>query len=278
MKFNMGRLIKYLFIYIAAACIFMFTVFPILWDISSSLKGQLEIFSIPPTFIPKVITAENYTRTVNDSHLLTYVKNSVVVAVVTTFLTALISALAAYALALFNFKGKKTVYNSLVATQLLPGAVILIPLFIIFGSFKLLNSYSSLILANLAFTLPVAVIMLTGYFIGVPRELEESAKIDGCSSLQILFKILLPLVSPGITSVAIYTFVGVWQEFLFAVSLISDKEKYTLPVGITTFIGQHTTDWGGLMATSIVLSIPAVIVFLIAQRYFVDNLSGAVKG
>lgn len=266
--------IKYLYM----IGIFLFTVFPFFWIISSSFKGPGEIFHLPPTLIPIRPTLENYIKAVQMNRLLLYTKNSIQIAVFTTLLTVIIGALAAYALSSFVFKGRRIINKVMLLTQMFPWAVTIIPLFILCRYLGLINTPYALIFGNLAGTVPVSVILLTGYFMDIPRELEEASRIDGCNTFTVFTKIILPLATPGIVASAIFTFIGVWQEFLMALSFTSDKNRYTLPVGLTTFVGQHSTDWGGLMATSVVIAVPAIILFVSVQNYFIDNLAGSIKG
>lgn len=277
-NFSVTRFLSEIIKYIFAGFIFIFTVFPFFWIISSSFKGSGEIFDSPPRLIPSNPTFENYVNAINQNQLLLYGKNSLEIAIFTTLITTIIAALAAYGLSSFVFKGRKAVNRVMVLTQLFPTVVIIIPLFTLCRYLGLINTPYVLILGNLAGTVPVAIILLTGYFMDIPKEIEEAATIDGCNTVKIFVKIILPLARPGIVASAIFTFVGVWQEFLMALSFTSDKNRYTLPVGLTTFVGQHRTDWGGLMATSVVIAIPAIILFVSAQNYFIDNLAGSVKG
>jgi len=164
--------------------------------------------------------------------------------------------------------------------QILPMIVSIVPLYIMFNRIGISNTLFSLTIANVARTsgIPIAVILIGGYFTEVPKELTESASLDGLSRLRILFSIVIPITLPGIISTAIYTFVMVWQEFMLATSLITDINLFTLPVGLETFRGHNTVDWGGIMATSTVIAIPAVLLFIAVQKYFIDSMAGAIKG
>lgn len=264
--------------YILVLLTLLFIVFPLFWIVSTSLKSPGELFTIPATFIPGNPTFENYVNAVQKNNLLLYTMNSVVVSVVATLATTAISAMAAYGISSFDFPGKGFLVNVMYGTQVFPRVVSIIPLFIIFRTLGILNSHWSLILGNLGAAIPVAIILLIGYFTDIPRELSEAAFIDGCTAMSAFLRIQLPLATPGIFAAAIYTFINVWQEFIMAMSFIGDSSYYTLPVGLTTYVGQHSTDWGGLMATSVVIAIPAVILFVSVQNYFIDSMAGAVKG
>jgi ABC-type glycerol-3-phosphate transport system permease component len=277
---SVGRIGLSLFKYILAIILFIFTTSPFFWIISCSLKGTTEIMATPPTLIPKQITFVNYINAVKMNSLLTYLLNSLVVTVFSVLGTIFIAALAAYAIGFFKFKAGKLYERLLIMVQLLPVVIALVPLFIIFNKMGIQNTRLSLILAYTASTwgLPIAVILITGFFTEIPKALQESAWMDGCSVMGIFFKIILPLSIPGLIAASINIFIAVWQEFTLAVSLLSDKKLYTLPVGLTDFVGMHGTDWGGLMATSVVIALPSIILFVCVQKYFIDGMSGAVKG
>jgi multiple sugar transport system permease protein len=266
--------------YAVAIILFLFCIFPLLWIVSSSLKGSSEIMATPPTWIPVHATLDNYLNAIQKNNLLVYLKNSFIITLGSTVLTIVVSAFAAYGLTFFKFKGSKVFTAILVAMQMLPVVITIVALFVIFKFMGILGTPISLILAYSASTwgIPVAIIMLSAYFSEVPKEIAESARIDGCSGIGIFFRMILPLSVPGLLSTTIYNFVMVWQEFMLAVSLISKKSMYTLPVGLKDFEGMYSTDWGGIMATSVVIAIPSVILFVSIQNYFMNNLAGAVKG
>jgi ABC-type glycerol-3-phosphate transport system permease component len=269
-----GTIVKYFF----AIIVFIFTVFPLFWIISCSLKGAGEIESLPPRFIPVKITFENYITAINQENLLIYLKNSIIVTVLASLITIVIASLGSYALTFYNFRGKKLISKSLIAIQMIPLVVIIIPLFMVFSSVKLINSYTSLVIGNLRATVPIAVVMLITYYLHIPNELRESAEIDGCNPLQTFSKVIFPLVLPGVFAVFIYTFINVWQEFLMTISFVSSTKLFTLPVGLTTYFTEFGANWGGLMATAVIITLPAIVLFLVFQNYFIDNLSGAIKG
>jgi len=279
MKANkFARVIKRALLYLFEIFIFIFTVFPFFWIVVSSFKGAGEIFASPPTILPEVFTLENYRKAIFENDLLVFAKNSIIIGVSTTFLAVLIAALAAYGIGFLKISGSKFMTIIMVVTQMFPIVVLIIPLFTLCSKFGLLNTYYSLILSNLAITVPSAIIIMSGYFASVPSELGEAAQLDGCNNFKMLTKVILPIVGPGLIAVGIFTFIGVWQEFLLAVSFISDSKMNTLPVGLTSYVGEHSTDWGGLMATSVVIAVPAIILFVSVQKYFIDNLAGSVKG
>ena len=266
--------------YVAAILVVLFTVLPVMWILSSSFKGPTEIMSMTPTIIPKVISLDNFINIFEKSRAGLFVVNSLTVTVFSMIATVFFAVLASYATSFFRFKGRNFFTGTMLMLQILPMVISLVPLYIMFSWMGLSNSSLALIIANVAKTsgVPIAIIMLGGYFTEVPVELLESACLDGMDRVRILFKIVIPITLPGIFATAIYTFVMVWQEFILAVSLITDFNLYTLPVGIQTFMKTNQTDWGGIMATSVVIAVPAVFLFVAVQKYFIDGMAGAIKG
>ena len=204
--------------------------------------------------------------------------NSYIVAICVTLLTLLIALQTAYAFSRYRFRGKGLVNMVIITLQSVPPITLMIPYFSLVVTLKLYNTYQGLILTHMVFTLPYAVIMLTGYLNTLPRELDEAVKIDGGSALTALWRILVPISIPGIVSVGIYTFMISWNEFLFALTLTKTQEMRTVPIGIQLLMGQHSYEWNQMMSMSILGSIPVLALFLLFQRYFLGGLtSGAVK-
>jgi ABC-type glycerol-3-phosphate transport system permease component len=177
-----------------------------------------------------------------------------------------------------QLRGRFFFSRFLVAIQMLPSVVSIVPLYIICGKMGILNTYNSLVFSYLGGTVPVAVILLYGFFVDIPSDLGEAAMIDGCNTWRMFRSVILPVAIPGIVSCAIYTFIRVWQEFIIALSFTTNKSMYTLTIGLRAYEGSNQTDWGGLMATAVVISIPAIILFAVVQKQFVDSMSGSVKG
>ncbi|HTO31506.1 MAG TPA: carbohydrate ABC transporter permease, partial [Pararhizobium sp.] len=208
-----------------------------------------------------------------------YFVNSLIVSIGSTSLALIFAIFAAYGFARFDFRGRAAALAFVLIGQLLPTAAVIVPLYIVLNYLGLINTYLGLILVYLILTLPLSVWMLTGYFRGIPKELEDAAIIDGASHLGVLFRISLPLVSPGIIAVALYSFVATWNEFVFALSFATEKEMKTLPIGLAEFSTEFDTDWGAVMAASFVMTLPIALIFLVMQRMFVSGLmSGATKG
>ena len=207
-----------------------------------------------------------------------YILNSIIVCLISTILTVLVSIIAAYGFSRFVFPGRRQIIAGFAFSQLFPFVVLLLPLYIMFWRVNLVNRYIGLILAYVAITLPFCVYMLLGYFQSVPRSIDEAAVIDGCSTPRVIFSVILPIAWPGVAATAVYAFVRSWNEYLFALTLMTDETKKTVPVGLANFFGQYTTNWGAVMSASVVATLPTLIFFLFMQRQLVSGLAaGAVK-
>ncbi len=276
---SIGGKLKKIGSYICLIFLVLLTVFPLLWIISTSIKPSKEVFSIPPKWIPENITFENYTRVLFDSSIPQYFINSSLVAIIATLLSIVLGVAAGYGFARFHFKGNKSLSLLILFSQMLPLTVLMIPIYFMLAAFNFLDSLIGLAIAHLILTLPLVTWMCRSYFISIPKELEEAAKIDGCSSLQILVKIILPVAAPGIAASGMYAFVISWNEFVLASVLTTSDKARTLPIGLTEFSSMFEVDWGSTMAAATLISIPVIIVFLWLQKYLVQGLAqGSVKG
>lgn len=272
-KKGFSRGIMWLLFIIMAVVIF----FPFYWIVTSSLKPQDAIYAIPPQWYPYEPTIENYTFAIQESGVLWYSLNSIFVAGMTMLITIIICVMAVYPLTRMQFKGKKFFVGLLACTQVFPMVVIIVPLYMMYQRLGLYNTFTCLIITYVATTIPITIVLLTGYFRDLPREIEEAAIIDGCSRMQVLVKVVLPVSKSGIAAAAIYVFLTIWQEYLAAVSLLSSSSKYTLTVGLSMFQTEHSTNWGALMATAVVIAAPAIVLFFAIQKHFIDSLVGSVK-
>ncbi|ANK95470.1 MULTISPECIES: carbohydrate ABC transporter permease [Rhizobium] len=269
----------YLVVAIASAIIIFITLFPFVWMALSSVKQLGELYTVPPHWIPDHPTMQNFVKVFTESNIPRYFLNSVVISVGSTALALMLAIFASYGFARFNFTGKKFFQSFVLVGQLLPTAAIIVPLFITLRVLGLMNTYWGLILVYTIITLPLSVYMLTSYFQAIPVELEEAAVIDGASRLGVLFRITLPLSLPGIVAVLVYAFVTTWNEFIFALCFATDSSVKTLPIGLVEFSTEFTTDWGAVMAASMVMTLPVALLFVAFQRLFVGGLtSGATKG
>ena len=266
-------------LYVIAALLALSSLFPFAWMLLSSFKSLRELYTVPPVWLPDAPTLANYTKVLFDSNIPRYFLNSTVIAVGSTGIALVLAILSGYGFARFRFRGKNIYQTSILATQMLPTAVIIVPLFIVLRSLGLLNTYAGLILVYLILTLPLSVYMITGYFRSIPVELEEAAIIDGASRMGVLLRITLPLSLPGLVATTIYCFVTTWNEFIFALSFALDSSVKTLPIGLAEFSTEFQTDWGAVMAASVVMTVPIALLFLALQRLFIGGLTaGATKG
>jgi multiple sugar transport system permease protein len=261
----------------------LFATLPMVWMLLTSVKTQFAASQYPPGWWPHNPTLGNYTRLLSPTsevgqEFLTYLLNSVWVSSATTVLGVIIAVPAAYAFSRFRFPGREMLFYSVLVRNMFPGVVFLIPLFIMMRDLRLVNTEWSLILTYLTFGLPLSIWLLKGFYDNIPPQLEQAARIDGASRFQAFLRVAMPLSSPGIIATAIYTFVQAWNEYIYALTFLSSRDKLTLPVGLQRFFTEYATDWPGLMAAAFIMSVPVVVLFLILQRYFVRALAeGAVK-
>ncbi|HYW23036.1 MAG TPA: carbohydrate ABC transporter permease [Terriglobales bacterium] len=231
------------------------------------------------TFLPFPITWAHFDALINGAGFGTYVRNSFVVAVGTVACAVPIAILTGYGLCRYRLRGRHVFMLVLLTTQFVPAAMLIIPLFIIFKQLGLLDTLLGLVLVNSTFELPLTAILMRGFISGIPFELEEAAMVDGCTRFQSVVRIVLPLLRPGIVAVASFAFVGAWNNFLFALFLINNQDLYTVPVGLSYFLGEYNVDYAALAAGGVIAVLPVVLIFVLIQRYLVGGLSvGAVKG
>jgi len=251
--------------------------FPFYWLIITSFKTYPEIYSFPLTYYPHRITFEHFKEIIGLG-IGKYFINSLIISITTSILSLIIAVLPAYAFSRFSFRGKNSLLTSVLLFQMFPMVIFLMPIFNLLKNIGLLDTYLGLILSYIAFTTPITIIFLRGFFIDIPESLEEAAMIDGCNLFQAFYKIILPLTLPGIASVGTYTFLFTWSELLYSMSFLLSKSKQTIPTFLSLFVGQYQTRWGPLFAGSLLATIPPLIIFILLQRYFIKGLtSGAVK-
>ena len=256
----------------------VFAGFPVLWMLSNSFKANTEIFAFPPEFVTENFSFSAYQAIFNDPTKIRFFINSYVVSLSVTAATLVVAILAAYAFSRYDFPFKRVLNVVIVSVQAVPPITLLIPYFGLVVTLRLYNTYQGLILTYMVFTLPYAIIMMTGYFNTLPRDLDEAARVDGATPLVALWRILVPISIPGIVSVGIYTFMIAWNEYLFALTLTRTEDMRTVPIGIELLMGQHSFEWNEMMAMSILGCIPVLFLFLFFQRYFIGGLTaGSVK-
>jgi len=251
---------------------------PFFWMVSVSLKPATEPFAIPARLWPQNPTLDNYV-TAFRPEFRTYFVNSTIVSLSTVVITVTLALLAAYAFTRVQMRLLTVAMTLVIVAQMFPASAIIIPIYRMMKAADLLNTYAALIIAYVTVTLPVAIWMLRGFMANLPPTLEEAAAIDGAGPLRTFIEIIVPLCRPGIVATAVFVLIVTWQEFLFALSFTSTKEMRTLPVGVNDFIGQYGIRYGELMASSVLISLPVIVIFFLLQRQFVAGLTaGAVKG
>jgi N,N'-diacetylchitobiose transport system permease protein len=259
--------------------VFALLVFPVFWMISTAFKPDDEINSLTPTWFSTQPTLDHFRDAMNRPYFWDVVVNSLVIVGVTVAASMVIAFLAAVALAKYRFSGRKLFIVLMIGILMLPQAGLVIPLYVVLARYHLVNA-TGLILAYMTFVLPFAVWTLRGFILGIPRDLEEAAMVDGSSRLGAFVRILLPLVGPGLVATSVFVFITTWNEFIFASVLLSNQADQTVTVWLSSFYGtSRNTDWGGLMAASTLTAIPVVIFFLLVQRRIAFGLTaGSVKG
>lgn len=275
-KKNITKIIVYMLLFLMIG-IFLF---PVYWMVISSFKNNSALISWPPDFTPTFNNLDNYSTMFKNVKYLTYFKNSLITSVGSVIVSLLVSVLAAYAFSRYRFFGKNMLMTVLMNIQVFPVTVIVISLFTFYTKLGLQSTYQGVILAELVYSLPFTVWFLKAFMDTVPRELDEAAKIDGCSRLQVLSKVILPVVQPGLIAIGIYTFLYSWDDFVFSQIIMKQESMKTLPVGMaSSFIGEFIFDYAGMMTLSVLASLPVVVSFIFAGKYMVEGLtSGAVKG
>jgi multiple sugar transport system permease protein len=264
--------------YLGLAIGLVFATFPIVWMFFTSFKSNTEIFTLPPQLLPKHFTLVAYLSIFNDPTKLRFFFNSYLVAGAVAILTVLIALLAAYGFSRFSFRFKNTLNVFIISTQTVPPITLLIPYFGMVVAFGIFDTYFALILTYLVFTLPYAILLMTGYLNTLPRELDEAVLVDGGTNWSALWRVIVPLSVPGIVATAVYTFLLAWNEFLFALTLTKSMDMRTVPIGIELLMGQHAFEWNQMMAMSVLGSLPLLLIYLFAQRYFLAGMTaGSVK-
>ena len=266
-------------LYAALALAMFFAFFPIYWMLVTSLRPNAEVFAFPPTLLPQTLTLEHYANFIKNPQLLIYLGNSVLVATTTALGSLIISVYAAYSFSKFRYTGRRALMFLVLSAQMFPQALLLISLYLMFSELKMLDTYAVLVLSFTTFTLPLCIWMLKGYFDHIPTDLIEAAKIDGAGQMQIIHRILVPIVRPALVATGIFAFMRGWNDFIYALTLVG-KSKQTLPPGLVlTYIGEFQSQWADMMAASLLVSLPLVIAFILFQRQIVSGLTaGAVKG
>ncbi|MCP8885184.1 carbohydrate ABC transporter permease [Devosia sp. XJ19-1] len=261
----------------------LYTALPMAWMLLTSIKSGFAATQFPPQWWPSEPTLASYQKLLDPQNsvgqdFLRFFWNSFFVSTVTTALAVAVAVPAAYAFSRFRFPGRQFLFFSVLLRNMFPAVIFLVPLFILMRWLGLVNTHGSLILTYLTFGLPLAIWLLKGFYDNIPVQLEQAARIDGATRFQAFLLIVMPLSVPGIIATAIYSFIGAWNEYIYAATFLTKNDQLTLPVGIQRFFSENTTDFPGLMAASFLMSVPVVVLFLVLQKYFVRALTeGAVK-
>ncbi|MGV6988522.1 carbohydrate ABC transporter permease [Testudinibacter sp. P80/BLE/0925] len=273
-KSILGDLLSHAFLAVST----LVAIFPLVWIVISSIKGKGELTGDPTRFWPKVLTLDYFDNVINNLNFAVNIKNSLFIALVTTLIAIIISSMAAYGIVRFFPKLGAIMSKLLVTTYIFPPILLAIPYSIAMAKVGLTNTTTGLIIVYLSFSVPYAVWLLVGFFRTVPIEIEEAARIDGANKFTVFFKIVLPLVAPGIVATAIYTFINAWNEFLYALILVNDTSKMTVAVALRSLNGAEILDWGDMMAASVLVVVPSVLFFCFIQNKIAGGLSeGSVK-
>jgi N,N'-diacetylchitobiose transport system permease protein len=265
---------------VVGIALFVVSVFPVFWMVSTAFKTDDQINALDPTWFPTHPTLRHFRDALAKPYFWTDVKNSIIVVLVTVGIAMVLAFLAAVALSKYRFTGRKLFIVLVIGVQMLPGAGLIIPLYVVLARFHEVNTLTGVILVYLTGALPFSVWTLRGFIIGIPKELEEAAMVDGSTRFGAFARILLPLVAPGLVATSVFAFITSWNEYIFARVLLNDGSTQTITVWLSYFLGtSRQTDWGALMAASTLTAIPVVIFFLLIQRRIAFGLTaGAVRG
>lgn len=257
----------------------VFAIFPILWAILTAFKDAASVVSYPPTWIPNPFVMDNYNLVIHGSNMPRYFLNSILVALATVLFTLVVASHGGYAAARFKFPLKNLLLFIILATVMIPGIAVLVPLYMIVTQAGLHDTYWSLIIIYSAWQVPTVLWLMRGFFESIPRDLEEAALIDGCGHLGAFYRVIAPLTQPGLAASAVVVFVYVWNEFIIALTMTASDNMRLIPVGLYYYISAFGVEWGKLMAAVSIALLPAIILFVILQRRFIQGLtSGATKG
>lgn len=264
---------------IIGAVVFVIFIFPLYWMVVTALKTQLEIFEIPTPLWPRNLTLEPFAaQLAASSDTLRGFKNSMIISIGAMCISTILAIPAAYGLARFRFRGKKVIIMLFLITQMLPSTLVLTSLYIMFSKAGLLNNYWAPILADATLGIPFSVIILRTYFLSIPKELDEAAKIDGCGHISAFLKIMLPIAKPGIVVAAVFSFVYAWGDLIYGITFMTNPEMRPITSSIYNYVQQYQTLWNSTMAFGIIAISPVVLIFIFMQKYIVSGLTnGAVK-
>ena len=259
---------------------FFMVALPIYWMIITAFKTNSEIINTHLiTYFPHTVTLDNFRGLFTTMHYGTYLKNSLIVTCSSSLVVTVLSIYGGYGLARFKFKGKASAMIFFLITQMIPAILVIIPLYIVFTRFHLIDTHTALFLFYTGTNLPFCAITMRSFFERIPYVLEEAAFVDGCSRSQTLWKVVLPVMFPGIVAVFVFAFIGAWNELIAGTIFLNTQKMWTIPIGLKSLIGKYNVDWGSMMAGSCLALLPTALMFLFVQKYIVEGMtSGAVKG
>ena len=264
---------------LALAGYVLFALFPLFWLIKIAVTPEALLYSEGVQLWPSAMSLESFTKVIVASSFPTYFKNSVIVAGGTALAVTILASLAGYAFSRFGFRGKTAIIGLMLLTQMFPIVMLIAPIYRLMTPLGLTDTLWGLVITYTAFNVPFATFLMQSFLDGIPKELEESGMIDGCTRFQAFRRLILPLTLPGMAATLGFVFTAAWSELLFSLMLINSEKSMTFPVGLLTFIGKFSVDWGQMMAAAVMALIPACIFFALIQRYLVQGLTaGAVKG
>ena len=273
------KIIRHSAAYLALGVSIIIALFPYFWMITCAIRDQNEIFISPPKLWSSNVSLDSFERILTETKLPRYMLNSLITSLMATAMCIFCAIPAGYALARFQFKGKNTVTTGILLVKLLPQTATLIPLYIMLVNVRLINNSFGLAFTHLFIMVPYTIWMSRGFIKTIPFTVEEAALIDGCNKIQAIVKVVLPMISSGLFAVGLYAFMLSWEEFLFAYTFTGSEASKTITVGLSTLIGEDTSDWGGIMAASIMMGLPVLIFFFSVQDTFIKGIvGGAVKG
>ena len=266
-------------LYVCALAISAFALFPIYYVVITSLKPRSEIYTRTPDLWPSDPQWHQYTSVLGEGHVGRALANSLIIAGATTIICVVVAGMAAYALARLEVPLRRTLLMLILTTQMFPLVVLIIPLFVLMRNADLIGTYQGLVIAYLAFTVPLAIWIMRGFIVTIPEELEHAAMIDGATRVGAMFRVILPIAAPGLVATATLSFIAAWNEFMLALTFMNQEEKKTLPLVLQQFVGRGDVDWGAVMATSVIYTLPVVIFFLLLRKRLMTGMTaGAVKG